>query len=283
MKPPNQANKLNTPAQKPASRTKMPSKTYLSKELVSDSDESDEPKLAGSKKSSRAIKDAELRKRTPELKVDSASNTGTDSIEEESASEVESPQQKAYVETKRYVEDKRRATPGSEDAEVEEAEETTGEDSEVGDSENDSEQEQDQDSSQPETTTIASQGTKGPLFKNGSAIAVDDIRPVTLFTPPTGFGRIKLDKRVSVATQFTNANLDGKEIWHIAVPAGTSMEEFQQASLGGIARGEPVFETRGMQYGLSPQSDEVGNATIMLPEKHGYCSSKSYLSVFVAC
>jgi hypothetical protein len=273
-----------------AKRTK-PSKYYPSKETISDSDDLES---LGSGKRSTTSKDTNSPKSVSNPDSESGSESAPESEPESEADETQThtavrkeqrPERQTSDNTKRDDEGREGADSDDNGGESEEAEdrdsggEIEGAEEEDGDSDTNSEQEPEQSSKKPNASSKDANAKRANGTSNSTLVA-DTIRPITPFIPPPGFNRVKSGPKVSVSSQFSESNLEGKEIWHITVPAGVSLNELHTASLVGMARGDRLFEKHGVQFGFVPQGDQTEDTTIMLPEKNGYNPSMLHIAVF---
>jgi hypothetical protein len=94
-----------------------------------------------------------------------------------------------------------------------------------------------------------------------------DIRPAPPYIPPTGFYSLSVPKSSNaLAKQFK-----GKQLWHLALPAGTPMEKLEGVSWDKLVKGEATIEDGTSHYNLAfVDDDQNRDLQIMAPNGPGY-------------
>jgi hypothetical protein len=78
------------------------------------------------------------------------------------------------------------------------------------------------------------------------------------------------DRSTSKATHMFE-NLEGKQIWHITAPAGVSLRELKEISMGKLMSGEAILDYKGTSYGFSrTAATEAGEREVLTPQKDGF-------------
>lgn len=129
---------------------------------------------------------------------------------------------------------------------------------------------------EPATTRTpqASQASARTLKKVSHAV---EFRPAQTYVPPKGYSAVPCtDKTTSESTRIFD-NLEGKQIWHITVPAGVSLKHLEEMAMDSALKGETVLEHKGTSYAFAKADQSDGGAReVMLPRKDGFKSGKFY-------
>jgi hypothetical protein len=147
------------------------------------------------------------------------------------------------------------------------------EESDVAESEAEAEE------NEPEALVDAT--SQQPLLQEETIFSTaSEIRPAPPYTPPIGFYYLPVPKSAnSLAKQ-----IKGKELWHIALAAGTPIEQLNGVSWDKLVKGEAVIETDTSQFNLSFMDDDQNkDLRVMAPSGSGYKSigSRIQKSVFM--
>jgi hypothetical protein len=88
------------------------------------------------------------------------------------------------------------------------------------------------------------------------------------FDAPHGYTPLDTSSR----SALSNADLQGKQVWHITAPADLDISSLTEVALDSIQSGKPVLSHNGVDYVMSEDKGaQSGNATlVLLPEKDGY-------------
>jgi hypothetical protein len=88
------------------------------------------------------------------------------------------------------------------------------------------------------------------------------------FEAPVGYTSLDTSSR----SALSNADLQGKQVWHITAPADLDISSLAEVALDSIKSGKPVLSHKGVDYVMSEDKGaQSGNATlVLLPEKDGY-------------
>ena len=88
------------------------------------------------------------------------------------------------------------------------------------------------------------------------------------FDAPAGYTSLDMSSR----SALSNADLQGKQVWHITAPANLPISSLTEVALDSIQSGKPVLSHKGVDYVMSEDKGaQSGNATlVLLPEKDGY-------------
>jgi hypothetical protein len=85
------------------------------------------------------------------------------------------------------------------------------------------------------------------------------------------------DRTISKAARLFD-NLEGKQIWHITVPAGVSLKDLQEIAMDKVKSGEAVLNYKGKSYGLATtEKSEEGAREVLIPQKNGYKAGEAML------
>ncbi|KAF2815008.1 uncharacterized protein BDZ99DRAFT_379113 [Mytilinidion resinicola] len=93
------------------------------------------------------------------------------------------------------------------------------------------------------------------------------------FEPPKSFNAVsaRLAPSSNVMKLFNQGSVSEKQIWHVTVPAGVSIDSLKEVSYSKIANGDAVITHKGTEYGFKTQrKGEEGNTRVMLPGHEGY-------------
>jgi hypothetical protein len=98
-----------------------------------------------------------------------------------------------------------------------------------------------------------------------------EFRPSQDYVPPKGFAPVPLnDRTISKAARLFD-NLEGKQLWHVTVPAGISLKNLKEISMDKVIRGEAVLSHKDRNYGLATmEKSEEGAREVLIPQKNGY-------------
>lgn len=90
--------------------------------------------------------------------------------------------------------------------------------------------------------------------------------PLLPYALPPGFEPTSLSSNpASKATElFAPATLQGKQLWHITVPAGVSIEPVEEVALQKVQDGSSVLSHKGADYGLIAETDDIGSRDVLL-------------------
>lgn len=88
------------------------------------------------------------------------------------------------------------------------------------------------------------------------------------FDAPAGYTSLDMSSR----SALSNADLQGKQVWHITAPANLPISSLTEVALDSIKSGKPIMSHKGVDYVMSEDKGaQSGNATLVLfPEKDGY-------------
>lgn len=102
------------------------------------------------------------------------------------------------------------------------------------------------------------------------------------YAPPSGFEPVSKRSVHSASQQaelFSPASLQGKEIWHITVPTGVSINSIKEVAQQSVQDGSAVLSYKGADYGLVAEAEGVEFQEMLLlpsdegigykPSKHG--------------
>jgi hypothetical protein len=98
-----------------------------------------------------------------------------------------------------------------------------------------------------------------------------ELRAAKPYAPPKGYNLVsEKDRTSSKAAKIFN-NLQGKQVWHITVPAGVSLKELESIAMDKAMKGEPILNHKGTDYGfLTAEKSEDGPTEVLVPQKNGY-------------
>lgn len=88
------------------------------------------------------------------------------------------------------------------------------------------------------------------------------------FDAPLGYTSLNTSSR----SALSDADLQGKQVWHITAPANLPISALADVALDSIQSGKPIMSHKGIDYVMSEDKGaQSGNATlVLLPEKDGY-------------
>ncbi|KAF2501260.1 hypothetical protein BU16DRAFT_555754 [Lophium mytilinum] len=150
---------------------------------------------------------------------------------------------------------------GSDSASTKDSESESGGDSESGDDENEVAEER----------LVAQLANAQPAPARSHTVQLQAARP---FEPPQGFNAVSARPAASsnVMELFNQGSAsEKKQIWHITVPEGVSIESLKEVAYNKIANGDAVINHKGAEYGFKTQKKgEEGITKVMLPGPEGY-------------
>lgn len=100
----------------------------------------------------------------------------------------------------------------------------------------------------------------------------DAIRPIPskAFRPPSGYTAIDSNLLATNGT-MSEANLQGKQIWHITAPSKVPLSSLTELALSSISSGEPVVTHNNISYILGEdKASSAESTTLLAPLKDGY-------------
>ena len=84
--------------------------------------------------------------------------------------------------------------------------------------------------------------------------------------PPPGFEAADITSPSSTLEDLiSNSNLNGKELWHVIVPAEVPIKSIKKVSLQNVANGHSVLEHDGVHFGLQSEGTDQGSCLLLLP------------------
>nr|POE92387.1 hypothetical protein CFP56_69634 [Quercus suber] len=99
--------------------------------------------------------------------------------------------------------------------------------------------------------------------------------PVKPFRPPSGFTALK--PQAMMSSLLNETDLQGKQLWHICVPARVPFHSIGEISLDAINTNSTALEHKSIEYAWSEISDGDVSA-VLLASKDGYTSSSQKIA-----
>lgn len=116
-------------------------------------------------------------------------------------------------------------------------------------------------------TELASQQ---PLGSTQSAGAASKAIPSKAYRPPVGFTAVD-EHSLSSGSQFAQADLTSKQVWHITAPSNVPVSSLQDLSLDAIRSQASVLSYKGVDYILNEVKNQLDDhTTLLLPMANGY-------------
>jgi hypothetical protein len=98
-----------------------------------------------------------------------------------------------------------------------------------------------------------------------------ELRAAKPYQPPKGYNLVSEKDRTGSKAAKIFDNLQGKQVWHITVPAGVSLKELQTIAMDKAMKGDSILNQKGTDYGFSTtEKSEDGPREILVPGKNGY-------------
>ncbi|KAH0566379.1 hypothetical protein GP486_000237 [Trichoglossum hirsutum] len=141
-----------------------------------------------------------------------------------------------------------------------------------GDSDSDSDSHSDTEDSDSSDGSSSEDISGTDAEQRDTATALPKTRPA--YEPPHGFQPLSTDPSSSRASQLLDpANLAGKQIWHITVPASVPVDALKEVSVERVMNGEAVFSHGGSDYGFVTVNEPAAGPSqtiLLVPGKKGY-------------
>jgi hypothetical protein len=88
--------------------------------------------------------------------------------------------------------------------------------------------------------------------------------PTAAFKPPAGFKSTKTYSPPSSSVSSLLSDLQGKQVFHITAPAFLPLSAVREVSLAKVMSGEPVLNHKGVDYGISIESQQESATQALL-------------------
>lgn len=95
-----------------------------------------------------------------------------------------------------------------------------------------------------------------------SSSASQEQRPP--YDPPTGFTAATIKASSNIKDLFAKENLEGKQIWHIKVPASVPINSIKEIPIQKVVSGESILSYKDADYGLVTEADVDGDEKVLL-------------------
>ncbi|KAF1839551.1 hypothetical protein BDW02DRAFT_563606 [Decorospora gaudefroyi] len=93
-------------------------------------------------------------------------------------------------------------------------------------------------------------------------------QPTKSYVPPRGFNIVPVNDRTVSKSSGLFDNLQGKQIWHMTIPAGVSVKDLGQLNMDKAMAGKPVLRYKGADYGLfQTEKSEDSTSAVFVPRK----------------
>ena len=119
------------------------------------------------------------------------------------------------------------------------------------------------------------------VTRQPSAVTVLPV-PAKAFKPPLGFHTIDISSsQPSYISDFSQQNLNGKELWHLTAPASIPISAIKDVALSTVQNGGPVLSHKEVDYGfMEDHQSEQRSKKLLLPgrKEQGYKLDGSKIS-----
>lgn len=101
----------------------------------------------------------------------------------------------------------------------------------------------------------------GPQNQQGAAKA-----PLLPYALPPGFEAVTISSQPTSrqAELFSHISLQGKQLWHITVPAGVSITSVTEVATQSVQDGSAILSYKGADYGLIAEPDDINSRERLL-------------------